>query len=67
MADCDSGHYKTSYPDPWDEDYSEQEWVSACRWKAVTTFRDICTTCGKTFEYTNTHNYSEEIINAICY
>lgn len=38
------------------------EWVPACRWRPLTTFRDECTLCSKVFVYPNSNGYPEEEI-----
>lgn len=60
MSDCGRGYWtEQSWEDDYGHVYTEREWVSACRWTAVTTFRDECTLCGKVFRYPNTHEYPE--------
>ena len=62
MEECGRGYYRIINPNPWDENKLVEEWVPACVWKPVTTFKDVCETCGRELRYANTNGWPDEPI-----
>jgi hypothetical protein len=61
MSDCNRGQWLThEEEDDYGHIHTQREWISTCRWKPVTTFRDECTVCGKVFSYPNSNGWPDE-------